>query len=558
MIESLHIENIAVIKSLDVEFGQGMTVLTGETGAGKSMIIDSLNLLLGGRADRELLRTGETRGEVSAVFRALSEQTAATLADLGLETSDDSVMLSRVITIGGSTARVNGRAVTLSILREVAMTLFNIHGQNDNQQLLDPKNHVHLLDSYAGCGEERERYGVLYKKILHLRMQIDSLRKDERENTRIGEMLRYQIADIDNVKPKVGEEEALEDLARRLRSVEQIQKCRAFVEKALHGGEKGRGAVYLTDRAAAAMDSIADALPEAEQLSARLNQVRYELEDIADSLSALDSFEGEDTLKMLDRTEERLSAIAKLKRKYGGTVEEILEFRRCAAERLEGIEHADERIEDLQEDLRRAEAEAKQCSDVLTARRKEAARSLVKKVTETLSFLDMPKVRFEVGIQRGADFRPFGCDEVEFLISTNPGEPLMPMAKIASGGELARIMLSLKNVLNECDGVRTVIFDEIDTGISGKTSRKVGIKLKEIGREAQVLCVTHSAQIASLATHHLFLSKREVDGRAQTTLCELDAAGRETEIARILGGIEITSAQRSAARELIAEGALYE
>ncbi len=558
MIESLHIENIAVIKSLDVEFGQGLTVLTGETGAGKSMIIDSLSLLLGGRADRELLRTGETRGEASALFRGLTEQTVSTLSELGLESSDDSVMLSRVITPGGSSARVNGRAVTLSILREVAMTLFNIHGQNDNQQLLDPKNHVLLLDSYAGCVREREEYGEIYKKILYMRMQIDSLHKDEQERVRIGEMLRYQIADIDSVKPRVGEEEALEELARRLRSVERIQKCCALVEKALRGGEKSRGAVYLTDRAAAAMDSIADAVPEAEQLSSRLNQVRYELEDIADSLSSLDSFDGEDTLQKLDRTEERLSAIAKLKRKYGSTVEEILEFRRSAAERLGGIEHADEKIEDLREDLRRAEAEAKKRSDSLTTRRREAAQSLVKRVTETLAFLDMPKVRFEVGIQRGAEFRPFGCDEVEFLISTNPGEPLMPMAKIASGGELARIMLSLKNVLNECDGVRTVIFDEIDAGISGKTSRKVGIKLKEIGRDAQVLCVTHSAQIASLASHHLFLSKREVDGRAQTTLCELDAAGREEEIARILGGIEITSAQRSAAKELIAEGTLYE
>ncbi len=558
MIESLHIENIAVIKRLDVEFGQGLTVLTGETGAGKSMIIDSLSLLLGGRADRELLRNGESRGEVSAIFRALSEQTVATLAELGLEASDDSVMLSRVITPSGSSARINGRAVTLSILREVAMTLFNIHGQNDNQQLLDPKNHVLLLDSYANCVGDRETYGTLYKKILHLRMQIDSLRKDEQEQTRMGEMLRYQIADIDSVKPKIGEEEALEELAKRLRSMEQIQKCCALVEKALRGGEKSRGAVYLTDRAAAAMDSISDALPEAEQLSARLSQVRYELEDIADSLSTLDTFDGEDAIQKLDRTEERLSAIAKLKRKYGSTVEEILEFRRNAAERLDGIEHADERIEDLREDLRRAESEAKAMSDALTARRKEAARSLVKTVTETLTFLDMPKVRFEVGIRRGSEFRPFGCDEVEFLIATNAGEPLMPMAKIASGGELARIMLSLKNVLNECDGVNTVIFDEIDTGISGKTSRKVGIKLKEIGRGAQVLCVTHSAQIASLATHHLFLSKQEVDGRAQTALCELDEGGREDEIARILGGIEITSAQRSAARELIAEGALYE
>jgi DNA repair protein RecN (Recombination protein N) len=557
MIQSLHIEHIAVVKCLDVDFARGLTVLTGETGAGKSIMLDSLNLLLGGRADRELIRSGEERGEVSAVFSNLSATSRELLEEMGFSSEDGEVMISRTLSKSGSSARLNGRAVPVSVLREIAATLFNIHGQNDNQQLMDPKNHITLLDAYAGCTEARRAYLATYKQILHLRAQIDSLRKDEQEQTRLAEMLRYQIADIDAVKLKRGEEDALTDLAKRLRSVEQITKCCALVDRALQGGEKNRGAIYLTDRAAAAMDSVADALPEAEKLAARLREVRYELEDIAASMSDLEDVGGEDALAKLDRTEARLDAIAKLKRKYGSTEEEILAFRREAAEKLSLIENAEDRIIELEEELRRTESEAKRQADELSARRKHAAKGLTEKVTQTLTFLDMPKVRFEVEVAATKDFCAQGRDAVEFLIATNLGEPLMPMAKIASGGELARIMLSLKNVLNECDGVDTVIFDEIDTGISGKTSRKVGMKLQEIGRNAQVLCVTHSAQIASLADHHLYISKREVEGRMETAVAELDADGRVEEIARILGGLNVTEAQRQAAREMIAEGETY-
>ena len=556
MIQSLHIENIAVVKRLDVELGRGMTVLSGETGAGKSIIIDSLNLLMGGRADRELIRTGESRAEVTAVFGCLGPRTHALMEELGYD-AEEEIMISRTVSVGGSTARLNGRPVSLSVLREIAGTLFNIHGQNDNQQLLDPRTHVSLLDAYAGTVEEHRAYLAVYKNILHLRAQIDSLRQDAREQTRLAEMLRYQIADIDAVKIKKGEEDALNDLVKRLRSVEQITKCCALVEKALQGGEKSRGAIYLTDRATAAMDAISDALPEAEALAVRLREVRYELEDIASSLSDLQDVGGEDALEKLDRAEARLDAIVKLKRKYGATEEEILEFRRSAAEKLDWIENAEDRIADLEEELHRTETEAKRLADALSAKRRVAAKGLTKSVTETLVFLDMPKVRFEIALTPTEDFTANGRDTVEFMIATNVGEPLMPMAKIASGGELARIMLSLKNVLNACDGLDTVIFDEIDTGISGKTSRKVGIKLREIGRDAQVLCVTHSAQIASLAHHHLYISKREIDGRMETALTELDAQGRVEEIARILGGIQVTEVQRQAAREMIAEGETY-
>jgi DNA repair protein RecN (Recombination protein N) len=557
MIESLHIENIAVVRSLDIDLSEGFTVLTGETGAGKSIIIDSLGLLLGSRADKELIRTGESRALVSAVFSGLSQDVINCFAELGFDISDGSVMLSRAITANSSMAKINGRGVTLAVLRSVSEKLFNIHGQNDNQQLLDPSNHIDIIDSYAGNASVVSEYGEIYKKILEKRAQIEALEKDSREQYRMRETLKYQISDIDSGKLKAGEEESLEALVIKLRSAEKISKSAALVDKALKGGEKGMGAIYLSERAAGALESIAAAIPEAEELAARLRNVCYELEDIAELSGDIVDFGGEDPSAKLDRAESRLDAISRLKKKYGSTVEEVLEYRAEAAAKLDLIENAGERREDMENELREFCDKARIYTEKLTQQRRKAAESLRRRVTETLCFLDMPKVRFDVSIKQSPDFNARGNDDVEFLIATNAGEPLLPMAKIASGGELARIMLSLKNVLNESDGIQTVVFDEIDTGISGKTSRKVGIKLKEIGGVSQVLCVTHSAQIASLADNHLYISKKEVEGRAETSLRILDDGERVAEIARILGGIEVTDTQIKAAREMIDEGEAY-
>lgn len=553
MIRSLHIENIAVVKAVDIEFDRGMTVLSGETGAGKSIIIDSINLLLGGRADRELIRSGEKTARVCALFEGISEKAAERLEELGIDAEDGSVMIARAVSESGSSVRINGRPATVSMLRDITGLLLNIHGQNDNQQLLDPKNHINILDSYASLEGEIAQYKALYKEMLHIEAQIDSASKDGMEQARMAEMLRYQIADIDAVKLKVGEEEELEELVLKLKNLEKISKCCSLVEKALMGG-KGAGAIYLADRAASALESISDSVGEAEALAERLNNVKYELEDIAATVSGFDDMGGGDPTAKLDKAEERLDAISRLKRKYGNSVEEILSFREEIEKKLEFIENSDDRIAELKEELEAVSAKALDMAKNISAKRKLAAKGLTSGVTETLAFLEMPKVRFEVGISRSKGFNAFGIDDVEFLVSTNMGEPLMPMAKIASGGELARIMLSLKNVLNLCDGIETVIFDEIDTGISGKTSRKVGIKLKEIGRQSQVLCVTHSAQIASLADRHLHISKKEKEGRMETEVKVLDMDGRIKEIARILGGIEITEAQLKAAEEMISEG----
>ncbi len=555
MIEFLHIENVAVVKTLDIEFASGMTALTGETGAGKSIIIDSLNLLSGARADKELLRVGESRAEVSAVFSKLRDDVVKRLNDMGFGVSDGSIMLSRSFTQSSSAARFNGKPINLGMLREIAGMLFGIHGQNDNMLLLEPKNHIKILDSYADNSKELAAYGEHYRSILELRTRIDSISNDAKEQARICEMLKFQIDDIDAVKPKKGEEEELEALAVKLRSAEKITKCRTLVDKALNGG-KGMGAIYLTERAAAALQSVADAVDEADILAKRLQDVKYELEDIAMSLGVLDDVDVENPTLMLDKTEARLDALTKLKRKYGNTVEEIIAFREDARTRLDFLLNSEDRKTDLENELCEVEAKARRCAAEIHEKRRKAAHGLTRKVCDTLAFLDMPKVRFEVEI-KDSPFNAYGCDEVEFLLSANPGEPLMPMAKIASGGELSRIMLSLKNVLNECDGIDTVIFDEIDTGISGRTARKVGIKLKEIGKGAQVLCVTHSAQIASLAHSHLYVSKREADGRTESTVKALGPDERVNEIARILGGINITDAQLTAAVEMINEGENY-
>ena len=315
MLDVLHIENIAVVKKIDIELSAGMTVLTGETGAGKSIIIDSLGLLLGGRADKELIRTGESRALVSAVFSELSCNVINELSELGFDVSDGSVMLSRTVTATSSSAKINGRGVTLAVLRAAAEKLFNIHGQNDNQQLLDPSNHINIRDAYAQNSDEVDAYGVIYKKILEKRAQIETLEKDSREQYRMRETLKYQISDIDAGKLKPGEEEALEELVMKLRSAEKISKSIALVGKALKGGEKGMGAIYLSERAAGALESIADAVPEAQEIAARLRNICYELEDISDISEDIVDFGGEDPSVKLDRAESRLDAISKLKKK---------------------------------------------------------------------------------------------------------------------------------------------------------------------------------------------------------------------------------------------------
>ncbi len=556
MLRSLHIGNVAVIRQADIDFTEGLCVLTGETGAGKSLLIDSLNALTGGRVSRDLIRAGEENAMISALFDGLDEPTRAALSELGVELpeDEDGILLQRTLSRDGkSVARIGGRAVTQSLLREVGALLVNIHGQSDNQKLMQKAAHLSLLDAYAGDGAALAEYRSVYAAWRQVSGQLADLRQDEGQRLRTREMLEYQIADIDAAHLKPGEEDKLTARRDRLQHQEKIDRQLRLAARALRDGEKATAAGLL-DRAATALASLTGILPEAEELAARAESLRLEAEDIADRTRALTDGDAVDATAELDRLEGRLDTIQRLGRKYGAGVDAILAFRADAAERLAGLDTADDRIAACEEQEKRLREQLDGLSAVLTRMRTAAAQELAGQVAESLAFLDMPRVRFEVSLRRldkpGAD----GADDAEFCIATNPGEPVQPMIRIASGGELSRIMLALRSVLNEKYGVGVSIYDEIDTGISGRTARKVGIKLRRIARCGQVICVTHSAQIASLADAQFRIEKHEVDGRAETSVRCLEPEERVDEIARILGGLDLTDSQRAAARELIAEG----
>lgn len=556
MLRSLHIGNVAVIRQADIDFTEGLCVLTGETGAGKSLLIDSLNALTGGRVSRDLIRAGEENAMISALFDGLDEPTRAALSELGVELpeDEDGILLQRTLSRDGkSVARIGGRAVTQSLLREVGALLVNIHGQSDNQKLMQKAAHLSLLDAYAGDGAALAEYRSVYAAWRQVSGQLADLRQDEGQRLRTREMLEYQIADIDAAHLKPGEEDKLTARRDRLQHQEKIDRQLRLAARALRDGEKATAAGLL-DRAAMALASLTGILPEAEELAARAESLRLEAEDIADRTRALTDGDAVDATAELDRLEGRLDTIQRLGRKYGAGVDAILAFRADAAERLAGLDTADDRIAACEEQEKRLREQLDGLSAVLTRMRTAAAQELAGQVAESLAFLDMPRVRFEVSLRRldkpGAD----GADDAEFCIATNPGEPVQPMIRIASGGELSRIMLALRSVLNEKYGVGVSIYDEIDTGISGRTARKVGIKLRRIARCGQVICVTHSAQIASLADAQYRIEKHEVDGRAETSVRCLEPEERVDEIARILGGLDLTDSQRAAARELIAEG----
>lgn len=557
MLESLHIENIAVIKSVDIDFSQGLCVLTGETGAGKSLLIDSVSFLTGGRVSRDLIRAGEDRALVSALFSPPEGELAVALSELGIDLPEgDGLLLQRVLTRDGrSTARINGRAVTQSILREAGALLINIHGQSDNQKLMQASAHRALLDDYAQDGDELALYRELYGEWKAVRDEMASLRRDVAERIRLREMLEFQIKDIDAAKLKAGEEEKLTERRDKLLHLEKINRQVNLACRALCDGEKATVAA-LCDRAEGALTAIAGIIPECDELIERIGAIRAEAEDIAERVREFADEDVGDPTAELDKLEGRLDTISRLGRKYGVGVEAILQFREEAAARLMVIDTADERIEELE---REEEGLRKRLADraaELTEIRRSSAKALSEAVRESLTFLDMPKVRFEVAVKPTAEFGTYGRDEVEFLLSANPGEPLGAMTRIASGGELSRIMLAIRSVLNERYGVPTAIYDEVDTGISGRTARKVGIKLATIAKASQVVCVTHSAQIGSLADAHYVIEKKETvsggETRAETSVRRIEEADRVEEIARILGGLDVTESQRAAARELIA------
>ncbi|MBQ4071676.1 MAG: DNA repair protein RecN [Clostridia bacterium] len=563
MLLSLHIENIAVIKRLDIDFNKGFTVLTGETGAGKSIIIDAINLLLGARADKELVRTGESQAISAGLFGGLSDIALSALAEAGVYPDEDgNILIQRLVFADGrSQIKINGRASTLGLLRVISPTLISIHGQSDTASIAEPEKQLELIDIYASNATLLEEYRQAYADLSSVREQIADIKRREAERERLCEILEYQIKDIDSLALYDGEEEELIDRKVKIKNSEKITKNAGFVYKALKGSEKGSVA-YLLDRSVTALSQLVEVIPSFAGYVEILKDMLANAEDIGEEVLAQVEDMDADPTSALNSIEARLDKIAKIKRKYGITVKDVLEFRDKARAELDTLENSEELLSKLVRDEEKLYTHAHEIALSLHSARVEAARLIEESVRTTLEFLDMPKVVFFTSITEDTDgerrvLYKDGFDKIEFYISANKGADAQPLGKIASGGELARIMLALKSAISDKDGISTVVYDEIDAGVSGKTARKIGIKMLSLSESSQLFCVTHSAQIASLADTHLLIRKREVDGKTETGITVLDNSGRIDELSRILGGINVTAAQRKAAEDMLLERDKY-
>ncbi len=558
MLASLHIENIAVIKCVDIDFSAGFTALTGETGAGKSILIDSINFLLGARSSRDILRSGEERALVSAVFYDFSSEDTAELLKLEIEPDEDgNLLISRTMNAEGRTqSRINGRPVNSYTLREIAPRLLNIHGQNDSLQLLNTENHVLLLDAYAQNECLKSAFLECFARFQTSARELDALIADDTEKAKRMADLIKDIQLLESAKIVPGEKTKLLTQRTLLQNAEKISRQTSFVYRALKGAEKANAA-YILERCASALSQIADAVPDAEPLAARLRDMKYEAEDIAETVFDFTGGLDEDPGARLDRIETRLDRIEKLERRFG--VEEAGLAALLIQKQKEYADYSsiEETLADAKAQCALDEKAAATAAEALTDSRREAAGKLIPLIRRELEFLDMEKVTFEIAIDHGKAMTATGADTVEFLISVNPGEPPKSISKIASGGELARIMLAIKSVFANAFSLKTAIYDEVDTGVSGKTARKIGIRLKQSAHSTQTICVTHSAQIASLADHHMLIRKNSEAGRAETTVEPLNYDARVQEIARILGGVTVSENMLISARELIDEGKNY-
>ncbi len=546
MLEQLKIKNVAVIDSLEVSFGDGVSVLTGETGAGKSIIIDSINMILGGRANKDLVRRGADRADVQAVFTCDS-RTAGLLDENGIEPEDDLVIVSRRITKDGkSTARINGTIVTLNTLRDIADRLINIHGQHDSQALLNPSRHITFLDDYAGTDAELSAYKILYARRMEIKRELDGLMMNEQEKLQKTDLLSYQVNEINSAKLTPGEEEELTEQLSLLENAEKINICAEKAYSSLYDYPEGMSAYDLLSTAVEAMSEISELSSELSESFEALTSAMYSIEDAAREIRDFGSSIEFDE-QALDETEERLELIRRLKRKYGGSVEAVLEFCRRAQKELDDMTHGSERADELRAELAQTDEKLKSAAEALTAARKTAARALEHEIETSLHELNMEKAVFSVKVAP-QKYSSNGADLVEFMIATNPGEELKPLVRIASGGELSRVMLAIKSILAQTDSVDTLIFDEIDTGVSGAAAQKIADKLKDIGRTKQVICITHLPQLASAADNHFLIIKDVTGDIASTTLRELDYEGRVHELGRIIGG---GAAAEEYAREIL-------
>lgn len=551
MLSQLYIENIAVIEKASIDFQKGFNILTGETGAGKSIIIDSINAVLGGRISREIVRNGAKLARVSALFTGIGTETTQKLEEWGLSPEEEeTLLLQREIRAEGKTVcRINGSPATVAMLREVGMTLLSILGQHESYELLSPEQHVEYIDSFGGLNELRDRYLSSYRQLRSVKKEWDSLLMDEEQKARRMDLLRYQIEELEAGEIRLGEQDELTQQRSMYRNNEKIAEGIALAKNALDGDEESEGAVSIVGTAADSLEDAAQFLPSLTSTAQKLRDLEYNLQEcLAEVREAGETLEYDPA--RLQQVEERIDQLYRLSLKYGSTEEEMLSFLENSREELRTIELSDERAQELSQEYETCKAEAIRLAKELSASRRKAASELVSRVREELTFLDMPGVEFQVE-QLRCPLNQWGCDKIQFLLSTNPGEPPRPMAKIASGGELSRIMLAIKTVLSGTDRIPTLIFDEIDTGISGSAARKVGLKLQQVSQNRQVLCVTHLAQIAALADAHFLISKQIREQKTFTQVFPLDFEGRKREIARIMGGTEITPLLLQNAEEML-------
>lgn len=553
MLSSLQIENVAVIQKANVHFEKGLNVLTGETGAGKSILIDSINAILGNRTSKDLVRTGAAKAVIRAAFEDVPPTVLDSLEKAGYERSE-ALLLSREITAEGkSTCRINGMPATAAVLRELCGGLININGQHDSVGLLNPARHEGILDAYAQNSAEYQAYYAIYRELVGVKKTLDAMITDESEKQRRIDLLSYQVQEIDDAGLTAGEEQTLESRRKVLANASTIRDRIAQCYALLSGGDEAPGAVDLLGEASNAVDAAAQLDGELSAGAGQLLDLYYTAKDVAaDLIGRLDAYDTNDA--ELDEIEQRIDLIYKLRRKYGDTVEDILAFGERARKELEMIQSSQERVEHLQKEQRRLYTLAREKAEALTQTRLKAFDELNKRISGTLDFLNMPGVRMTLRHSRGP-LASHGQDSVEFYISTNPGEAPKPLAKIASGGELSRITLAIKNAMADKDAVPTVIYDEIDSGVSGKAASRIGEVLRQSAEGHQILCITHTAQIAALADCHLLIQKNITNERTYTEIHPLDENGRVEALARLISGDHVTELSLANAREMLGRNA---
>lgn len=547
MLNLLHIENIAVIESADISFDSGFNVLTGETGAGKSIVIDAISAILGERAYRDMIRTGTNKASVRAVFTQVPQY--SWFEENGVEYDEETVIQRDIFLDGKNICRVNGALVSVAILRKLGIQLINIHGQHDSASLFDEANHLVFLDDFASNEDLRHSYFEKYEAVAALRREIQRMTMDESEKLRRMETLKYQIAEIEKAELEAGEDEVLEERRKLLQNAEKLSNGMDEAVESLYGGDESEGAAGLLAQAEHALGRLSRFSDSFSSLHEKVADLMYQVRDAAEEVK-----DARDDLSYsadeLEQIEARLDVIHRLRKKYGVTCADILDYLEKARKELDDIVFADDHLERLKGKLKKAEKEAWEEAVKLRRNRMENAQIMSQRILEELTQLDMPRVQFQCSFGE-QELAPNGADTVAFYMSANAGEALKPMSKVASGGELARIMLSMKNVLAEKDQIGTLIFDEVDTGVSGRAAQKVAEKLRKLAQHKQVLCVTHLPQMAALANTHMLISKSERDGRTYTSVTPLDLEGRKRELARIIGGAKITETTLKSAEEML-------